>query len=95
MWRLGLPMVSEDIELFLNSFLSEPDSSAGAEVFRLEPGVPLRSVAIKCLTALRSESKKENVNESPKEQQHFQAICRFLSPLFHSIYVLEITIRPK
>ena len=82
MWRLGLPMVSEDIEFFLNPFLSKPDSSAGAEVFRLEPGVPLRSVAIKCRTALRSESKKENLNESPKGQQHFQTRCRFLSPVF-------------
>ena len=81
MWRLGLPMVSEDIELFLNPFLSEPDSSAGAEVFRLEPGVPFRSVAIKCRTALRSESKKENLNESPKGQQNFQTSCRFLSTL--------------
>ena len=80
MWRLGLPMVSEDIEFFLKSFLSNPDSSAGAEVFRLEPGVPLRSVAIKCRTALRSESKKENSNESPKEQQNFQTSCRLLSP---------------
>ena len=81
MWRLGLPMVSEDIEFFLNSFLPKPDSSAGAEVFRLDPGVPLRSVAIKCRTALRSESKKENLNESPMEQENFQTSCRFLFTL--------------
>ena len=95
MWRLGLPMVSEDVEFFLSSFLSKPESSAGAEVFRLEPGVPFRSVAIKCRTALRSEGKKENLNESPKGQQFFLLIVVSYLHYFFTIYVLIITTRPK
>ena len=42
------------------------ESSAGAEVFLFELKVPLRSVAIKCRTALRSEKKEFVPNESRK-----------------------------